>query len=83
MQSDGLTTSGAHELLVLHRYLPTRTCTSAFGSEGEQQLVISAMPIVPNSPQSIHDEIVDEPDEIFTTLHEKGQTDIDDVEEDE
>ena len=43
-----------------------------FGPEGEQQLVISAMPIVPNSPQSIHDELVDEPDEIFTTLHEEN-----------
>ncbi len=41
------------------------------GPEGEQQLVISAMPIVPNSPQSIHDELVDEPDEIFATLHDE------------
>ena len=41
-----------------------------FGPEGEQQLVISAMPIVQNAPQRIHDELVDEPNEIYTTWHE-------------
>ena len=54
-----------------------------FGSEGEQQVVISAMPIVPNALQSIHDELVDEPDEIFTTWYDEDQADIDDVKEDE
>ena len=37
-----------------------------FGPYGEQQLVISAIPIVPNAPQRIHDELVDKPDEIYT-----------------
>ena len=54
-----------------------------FGSEGEQQLVISAMPITPNAPQRIHDELVDEPDEVYTTWHEEDEVEVDDVETDE
>ena len=54
-----------------------------FGSESEQQLIINTMPIVPDAPQSIHDELVDETDEIFTSWHGEDQGDIDDIEEDE
>ncbi len=53
-----------------------------FGPDGEQQLVISAMPIVPNAPQRIHDELVDKPDEGYTTWHEDDETEVDDVEAD-
>ena len=38
-----------------------------YGPQGDQQLVINAMPIVPYASKSIYDEIVDEPDEIYTT----------------
>ena len=54
-----------------------------FGPDGEQQLVISAMPIVPNAPQRIHDELVDEPDDIYTTWHEDDEAEVEDVEADE
>lgn len=54
-----------------------------FGSEGEQQLVINAMPIVPNAPQRIHDQLVDEPDDIYTMWHEEYETEDDNVEADE
>ena len=40
------------------------------GLEGEQQLLINAMPISPNAPRRIQDELVDEPDEIYSTWHE-------------
>ncbi len=53
-----------------------------FGPDGEQQLVISAMPIVPNAPQRILDELVDKPDEIYTMWHEEDETEVDDVEAD-
>ena len=53
-----------------------------FGPDGDQQLVISAMPIVPNAPQRIHDELVDKPDEGYTTWHEEDETEVDDVEAD-
>ena len=53
-----------------------------FGSEGEQQLVISALPIVPNAPKRIQDELVDEPDEIYTTWDEEYEVEVDDVDED-
>ena len=54
-----------------------------FGPEGEQQLVINAMPIVPNAPQRIHDQLVDEPDDIYTMWHEEYETEGDNVEADE
>ena len=38
-----------------------------FGPEGEQQLVIRAMPIVPTAPLRIQDDLVEEPDEAYTT----------------
>ena len=53
-----------------------------FGPDGEQQLVISAMPIVPNAPQRIHDERVDKPDERYTMWHEEDETEVDDGESD-
>lgn len=51
-----------------------------FGPDGEQQLVISAMPIVPNAPQRIHDELVDEPDDSYTTWHEDDEVEVEDIE---
>ena len=54
-----------------------------FGPEGEQQLVINAMPIVPNAPQRIHDQLVDKPDDIYTMWHEEYETEGDNVEADE
>ena len=41
-----------------------------FGSDAKQQLVISAIPIVASAPQCIEDELVDEPDGIYTNWHE-------------
>ena len=40
------------------------------GPEGEQQLVINALPISPTASRSIHDELAGEPDEIYTTWHD-------------
>ena len=37
-----------------------------FGPEGEQQLIINAMPIALDAPRSIRDDLVDEPDENLT-----------------
>lgn len=54
-----------------------------FGPEGEQQLVINALPIVPNAPQRIYDQLVDEPDDIYTIWHEEYETEGDNVEADE
>lgn len=52
------------------------------GPKGEQQLLINAMPIAPNAPKSIHDDIVEEPDEIYTRWH-TDETSVDDAETDE
>ena len=52
------------------------------GPDGEQQLVISATPIVPNAPKRIHDELVDQPDEIYTTWHDEDEAEVEDVEAD-
>lgn len=46
-----------------------------FGPERKQELVIKAMPIAVNAPQSISDDIVDEPDEDYTTWY--GEEDED------
>lgn len=54
-----------------------------FGQDGEQQLIVNAIPIALNASQRIHDELVDEPDEIYATWHEEDETEIDDVEPDE
>ncbi len=42
-----------------------------FGPEGKQELIIKAMPIVINAPKGIRDDIVDEPDEDYTTWYEE------------
>ena len=55
-----------------------------FGPEGEQQLVISAVPIVPTAPLRIRDDLVDEPDEANTALYWEDDPDaeVEDVESD-
>lgn len=42
-----------------------------FGPEGKQELIIKAMPIVINAPKGIRDDIVDEPDEDYTTWNDE------------
>lgn len=54
-----------------------------FGPTGEQQLIINAMPIAPNAPRLIHDELVDKPDNIYTEWHEDNEEEVDSVEMDE
>lgn len=49
------------------------------GPAGDQQLIINAMPIAPNAPKRIHDESVDEPDDIYTEWHEE---EVEDAERD-
>ena len=46
-----------------------------FGPKGKQELVINALPIVVNAPQAIRDDIVDEPDENYTTWYEEEDED--------
>ena len=41
-----------------------------FGPEGEQQLIVSAMPFVLNAPRRIHDPLVDTSDDVYTTWHD-------------
>ena len=41
-----------------------------FGPDGEQQLVVSATPIMLDAPLSIRDELADEPDETYTMWNE-------------
>ena len=53
-----------------------------FGPEGEQQLVISAMPIVPTAPVRIHDELVGEPDEAHTAWYWEDDAEVEDAEAD-
>ncbi len=49
-----------------------------FGPVGRQQLVISAIPILVETSHRIRDELVDEPDEIYTMWHEEDETRFDD-----
>ncbi|MYB62820.1 MAG: toll/interleukin-1 receptor domain-containing protein [Gemmatimonadetes bacterium] len=44
-----------------------------YGKDGEQQLIIDAMPIQLNAPRRIQDELVDAPDESLTTWHDSGE----------
>ena len=69
-------------ILGIAQLLADKDMCIRFGPEGEQQLVISAMPIATNAPQRIDDELVDEPDEIYIAWHEEGG-EVDDVEVDE
>ena len=50
-----------------------------FGPEGEQQLVISAMPIVPTAPLRIHDDLVEEPDEAYTAWYWEDDAEVEDA----
>ena len=47
------------------------------GPQGEQQLVIKAMPISPYAPKSVQDTIVEEPDATYTTWHDHEASFID------
>ena len=51
-----------------------------FGPEGEQQLVISGVPIVSTAPLRIRDDLVDEPDEACTALYWEDDAEVEDVE---
>ncbi len=53
-----------------------------FGPEGEQQLVISAMPIVSKAPLRIHDDLVDEPDEAYTAWYWEDDAEVEDAKAD-
>ena len=43
-----------------------------YGKDGEQQLIINALPIQQSAPRMIQDELVDSPDESLTMWHESG-----------
>ena len=51
-----------------------------FGPNGKQQLVVDATPIAMNAPQGIRDELVDEPDEMYTEWQENDGAHIDEIE---
>ena len=53
-----------------------------FGPEGEQQLVVSAMPIIPTAPLRIRDDLVDEPDEAYTAWYWEDDAGIEEPEAD-
>ena len=60
---------GARTLGVL-QLLADEDMRIRIGPEGEQQLVINALPISPTATMSIHDEFAVEPDEIYTAWHD-------------
>ena len=53
-----------------------------FGLEGDQQLVIRAMPIVPTAPLRIQDDLVEEPDEAYTAWYWEDDAEARDAEAD-
>ena len=49
-----------------------------YGRDGEQQLIINAMPFLLNASSRIQDELVDDPDESLTMWHVSGEKQGDD-----